>query len=190
MNSCSIQNSNKYSFAFSGSGWLLPFHLGVIRELRTRKLLNCHTDVSGTSGGSIAALVSASNLDPDFLLERLICISERIGKGDQSHLAGTGNTLCAVSLDSLLRKEIAGLLSMPTLSLATESLIERLNKAGNLRICVTAITKGENGALGLRLHVINKYGCESALVDSHPLVSFRPCFAGRSPFISACSAAR
>lgn len=44
-----------HSFAFSGSGWLLSYHLGVISGLRKQKLLESGSIFSGSSGGAIAA---------------------------------------------------------------------------------------------------------------------------------------
>lgn len=50
------------SFGFSGCGWLLPYHLGVIHLLRERGLINKDSVVAGSSGGSIAATIVKSGL--------------------------------------------------------------------------------------------------------------------------------
>ena len=68
------------SFAFSGSGWLLPFHLGVIHELRVANLLTNQTHVSGTSGGALAALICVCDIDTEELLEKLVVLSETVSK--------------------------------------------------------------------------------------------------------------
>ena len=137
------------SFAFSGSGWLLPFHLGVIHELRVANLLTNQTHVSGTSGGALAALVSVCDIDTEELLEKLVVLSETVskqmrGEGRNGDIGGKGGY---TSVDALVRREIASILSPPTASAAdmptetmdSRKLLERLNKNRNLNICVTAL---------------------------------------------------
>jgi hypothetical protein len=42
------------SFAFSGCGWLLPCHLGVIQSMKQHGMLTEKSICAGTSGGAIA----------------------------------------------------------------------------------------------------------------------------------------
>ena len=60
------------SFAFSGCGWLLPFHLGVVAALRRGLWISSSTVCAGTSGGAIAAMVACGQLDPHEALETII----------------------------------------------------------------------------------------------------------------------
>lgn len=63
------------SVAFSGCGWLTPYHLGVLDELFRQSIVNCNTIFAGSSGGSIAALVACSGIDPRLALNKLIEMS-------------------------------------------------------------------------------------------------------------------
>jgi len=143
-----VQGLATQSFAFSGSGWLLPFHIGVIRELREAKLLTNKTHVSGSSGGSLAALVCVCDIDTEELLEKLVDLSETVMNQNQmqpsdgvSQEKSTHEYTC---VDALVRKEIASLLSPSTATIAANAtyahaLLERLNRGKNLSICVTAL---------------------------------------------------
>ena len=64
------------SYAFSGCGWLTPFHLGVLDELHSRGLINDSTIFAGSSGGAIAALVGCSGIHPKEALAKLIELSK------------------------------------------------------------------------------------------------------------------
>jgi hypothetical protein len=63
------------SFALSGSGWLMPFHVGVIKALKEEGLMNQDSHYSGTSGGSICALHACSELSCEETLEMIIKMS-------------------------------------------------------------------------------------------------------------------
>ena len=54
---------NKVSIAFSGCGWLTPFHLGVCNKLKEYDLLKNMEIIAGTSGGSLAALIACTTQD-------------------------------------------------------------------------------------------------------------------------------
>ena len=56
----------------SGCGWLTPFHLGVVKELQTRGLVDEQTTCAGTSGGALGALTMVSGICPDDALEAMI----------------------------------------------------------------------------------------------------------------------
>ena len=64
------------SFAFSGCGWLTPFHLGVLDALIQRNMVNSETVFAGSSGGAIAALVGCSGVHPTLALQKLIDLSK------------------------------------------------------------------------------------------------------------------
>ena len=55
-------------FSFSGCGWLTAFHLGVTKVLTDQGRLTASTKLYGASGGSLAAVASACDLDPDQML--------------------------------------------------------------------------------------------------------------------------
>lgn len=67
------------SFSFSGCGWLIPYHLGVIDTLKSANILTSNSKVSGTSGGSISAAVAALGYCPKECLELVISLSELSG---------------------------------------------------------------------------------------------------------------
>jgi hypothetical protein len=65
------------SYAFSGSGWLMPFHVGAIRVLKAEGLINSESHYSGSSGGAICALhACADKLSDDETLELIIKMSK------------------------------------------------------------------------------------------------------------------
>ena len=57
------KSRGKMSIAFSGCGWLTPFHLGVLEGLRQNNLLDNFEYFAGTSGGSLAALIACTTRD-------------------------------------------------------------------------------------------------------------------------------
>lgn len=68
--------SRDLSFALSGCGWLIPFHLGVVSSLRDHGYLLPSSSIAGTSGGAICALIGAADVDPQEALEVLINLSQ------------------------------------------------------------------------------------------------------------------
>lgn len=66
-----------HSFAFSGCGWLTPFHLGVIDSMKQHSFLTKESILAGTSGGSIAALIGCIDYNPKDAMELLITMSKK-----------------------------------------------------------------------------------------------------------------
>lgn len=64
------------SFAMSGCGWLIPFHLGVLQAFKEAGYLNEHTIYAGTSGGAIGALVGCCDIPTEVALNALIALSK------------------------------------------------------------------------------------------------------------------
>jgi predicted acylesterase/phospholipase RssA len=64
------------SFAMSGCGWLIPFHLGVLQAFKDAGYLNEHTIYAGTSGGAIGALVGCCDIPTQAALNALIALSK------------------------------------------------------------------------------------------------------------------
>jgi len=71
--SCSLKRPK--SFAFSGCGWLIPFHLGVLSALRENNVLSQDTIFSGTSGGAITAFLAVSDISEKNVLDLIIDFS-------------------------------------------------------------------------------------------------------------------
>jgi hypothetical protein len=63
------------SFAMSGCGWLIPFHLGVIQAFKNAGYINEKTVFAGTSGGAIGALVGCMDIPTGEALDELIQLS-------------------------------------------------------------------------------------------------------------------
>lgn len=68
--------SRDLSFALSGCGWLIPYHLGAISALRDHGCLPYSSKIAGTSGGAICALIGAADVDPKLALDVLINLSQ------------------------------------------------------------------------------------------------------------------
>ena len=64
------------SFAFSGCGWLLPFHLGVIHQMVESRILNGETLCAGSSGGAIAATIAVCGISAKQALEVIVEVSQ------------------------------------------------------------------------------------------------------------------
>ena len=68
-------NVKNNSFAMSGCGGLMPFHVGVIKAMKERGVMNDTSHYAGTSGGSICSLLACSNLPCEEALELIIQVS-------------------------------------------------------------------------------------------------------------------
>eukprot|EP00659_Diplonema_papillatum_P000115 gene115-175_t len=88
------------NFAFGGCGWMLGFHLGVMRSLRDRGALDFErgTKIAGASGGAAVAACFASGVSDQDMLEMIVEMN-RVAK-EAGIRAWLGN-LCAV-IDSAL----------------------------------------------------------------------------------------
>lgn len=75
MSCSSMQSVKGNSFAMSGCGWLMPFHVGVIKAMKERGVMNPTSQYAGTSGGSICALLACSDLPCDEALELIVLLS-------------------------------------------------------------------------------------------------------------------
>ena len=67
------------SFAMSGSGWLWPFYLGVLKTMRAHGCLNEQSHAAGTSGGSLGAMCAMCDIDPEIALDHVISLSKKDG---------------------------------------------------------------------------------------------------------------
>jgi hypothetical protein len=70
-----LEKKVSLSFAFSGSGWLTPFHLGVLHSLKKNGFIHDNTVIAGTSGGAITALVGCCNISETEVLDLMIDLS-------------------------------------------------------------------------------------------------------------------
>ena len=87
-------NNNKISsssihppkiFSFSGSGWMMIFHLGAVRALQERPELLQHSIFCGASGGALAAAVAALNVNTEILKDHIIKKSEAARRNKIDH---------------------------------------------------------------------------------------------------------
>jgi hypothetical protein len=128
----SYKSSPYESYAFSGSGWLMPFHFGVIAEMKGKGFINPNTPVYGSSGGAIAALVVAADIDANYALEKVCLINKTLITSSEK-----------VDLDELLKRVLTDMLKEHTKDAEGEmALLSRLNLHGNLNVCVTDMSRG------------------------------------------------
>ena len=64
--------------AFSGCGWLFPFHIGVVEALVQRSLVNESTVWAGTSAGSLVAAAMASGVSPRDMMDVALGVRRRL----------------------------------------------------------------------------------------------------------------
>jgi hypothetical protein len=67
-----ISRRSSSSFAFAGCGWLSPFYLGVVKQMKKEGVLDQQSICSGTSGGALAATIAVNNISCDQALQYLI----------------------------------------------------------------------------------------------------------------------
>lgn len=65
------------SFAMSGCGWLCPFYLGVIEELKQQGYMNSHSVYAGTSSGALGAFIACCDIPTDYALQAIIEMSKK-----------------------------------------------------------------------------------------------------------------
>jgi hypothetical protein len=62
-------------FSFSGSGWLLTYHIGVSHRLVEAGRFREHTRFVGASGGALIAALLACRSDPEYMLLDLLAMA-------------------------------------------------------------------------------------------------------------------
>lgn len=60
------------SFALSGCGWLSPFYIGAMEQLRKDGYLTDRSICAGTSGGSLGALIAVAGIDSKAALSMVV----------------------------------------------------------------------------------------------------------------------
>jgi hypothetical protein len=75
--STSLKPQQKLGVSFSPAGLLTPYHLGASYELRRMGLLTASTSYTGASGGALAAVTSALNIEHNDGLAACEYIAER-----------------------------------------------------------------------------------------------------------------
>ena len=71
--------------SLSGSGWLFPYHLGVIEILQQNGVLKRSTSIQGLSGGALVATGIIAGVSPDEMMHSAIKISTRLRGQSASH---------------------------------------------------------------------------------------------------------
>ena len=79
--------------ALSGSGWLFPFHIGVVKQLLDTGLIDTQTQLLGTSGGSLVAAGQACGVQHEQILMAALDIASQLrrkGSGLRDHWGQMG----------------------------------------------------------------------------------------------------
>lgn len=63
-------------FAFSGCGWMIPYHVGVAHALLAAGRLHAHTRFVGASGGALVGALLACGADPEDIMADVIAHAE------------------------------------------------------------------------------------------------------------------
>ena len=140
--------SQRHSFAFAGSGWLMPFHLGVVSQLKDTGMINEKTIVAGTSGGALSALLAVSDVNIDDALQHLIDLSK----------------------DQHFKQNIHGRLRVFLKDLLPSNSVERCNK--RLFVCVTKVWPNPSNLPD----IICEYNSVDHLLDVVTASSFIPIY--------------
>lgn len=123
--------------AFSGSGWLLPFHIGVAHVLYNSGVVGPQTTLAGLSGGALAATFMLMDMSRDEAMEE-ICAFARSGLSFGNYGA---------PLRALLRRKLP------------EDIVEKAN--ARLRVSVVKVDM-----YGFHDVLIDKYTSKDDIVDS------------------------
>mmetsp|Transcript_21805 Transcript_21805/g.30559 ORF Transcript_21805/g.30559 Transcript_21805/m.30559 type:complete len:172 (-) Transcript_21805:13-528(-) len=62
--------------ALSGSGWLLPFHVGACQSLRDMGYVNRNTEYAGASGGALVATALCCGFNSDEIMKNVLELAE------------------------------------------------------------------------------------------------------------------
>ena len=68
--------SSKVGISFSPAGLLTPFHLGAVYQLRKCSMIDCEVTLAGSSGGALAAVTTALNIDEYSSLQSCVEIAK------------------------------------------------------------------------------------------------------------------
>lgn len=142
-------SSLRTSFAFSGCGWLTPFHLGVISSMKKHGLINENTICGGTSGGSLAALAAILDIDTNIMQQHLIDMSKK----------------------SDLYRDIDGVLKTYLREKIPSNALEKVNR--RLFVTVTKIQRG------ITCEVVSEFNDIDHLIDTIAASCFIPAYSSR-----------
>lgn len=146
-----IPAKKSLSFAFSGCGWLSPFHLGVIKKMILTGYLSDQSLVAGTSGGALAALLACSSISTDNALELVISMSK-----DKSFKS---------NIDMGMKKSLREMLPNDTL--------DRVQ--GRLHICVTRVWPNPT----IQPVILSSFDSIDSLLDGVAASCFIPFYSNR-----------
>lgn len=141
-----------HSFAFSGCGWLTPFHLGAIDFLQSKGLINDTTILAGSSGGALAALVGCSGRSPKEAME----VVNELARSEKFR----------DDIDSGLRSEAM-------LSFLPKDIVERCN--GRLHVVATRLWPSPS----TNVTVFNEYSSPQDVLECVAASSFIPLYCGK-----------
>jgi len=141
--------------ALSGSGWLLPFHIGACQAMKELELVDEKTEYCGASGGSLIATGAVLDIPTDKMMEYVLDLA----KWYRSE-GGFGK------LENELRKRFKDILP-PN---ATDSL------NGRLHVSVLPLTPQNR----LNQRIISSFESDSDLLDALITSSFIPLYLGPS----------
>ena len=136
------------SFALSGSGWLMPFYLGVIDGLRKEGIMNETSHYAGSSGGSICALHACSDYSCEEALGEIIEMST--------------NKIVWKNMDSALRKSL--------IKRVTPEALEKCQ--GRLHVTTTKVWPNPEA----KATIFSKYDSAEHMVDCIAASCFIPLY--------------
>ena len=72
------------TLSLSGSGWLFPYHIGVIEVLERHGVLKPSTPIQGLSGGAVVAVGVCSGISAGEMMDWAIKISTQLREASAS----------------------------------------------------------------------------------------------------------
>jgi hypothetical protein len=123
--------------AFSGCGWLFPFHVGAAYTLQQFGVIQPSTVLAGASGGAIAAAMLFTGISKHTAMQVLCDLS--------------GNGVRFGEVDQLLRPVLYEFLP--------EDIVQRTH--GKLRVAVTSI-----GFYGMRCNLVSEFTTKADLISA------------------------
>jgi len=154
------------SFAMSGSGWLMPFYFGVIEAMKARGVMNDSSIYAGTSGGSLGALIAATNFPTDEALDLIIALSK----------------------DQLLWKDVNAGLRRSLRQLMPRDALDKCQ--GRLHVTATRIWPAPSLNDLLTPTIISEFDTEEHLLDAVAASCFIPIYSARKLAVNIRRGAR
>ncbi|EAN32251.2 hypothetical protein TpMuguga_04g00897 [Theileria parva strain Muguga] len=154
-------------FSFSPSGFLMPYHLGILSHLCDYNIINCTVPLSGASSGSLSICYSVVMNSFTNCMKTIESATSRLRQNDVNDV----NSVKGEHLDTILKDVLY------------ESLVEGSNEFINSRIGKITVAYSIIKHLRFRAKQCSNFTSVSDLVDCLRASSYIPMYSSKKPMI-------